>query len=136
MTLPPGPKTPISLLQQQLTSAADPLGYLDAIYKRYGDIITIMSGSTPIVFVSNPLGIKQYLSNTKEITIYGHPSGDPTITVGQIGEQGILHLDGLIHKNRRSLLMKAYHGERMKSNGQRICELTQKIISQQAFRTG
>lgn len=130
MTLPPVLKTPLWLLGQQL--AANPLGCLDNIYKRYGDIITIMSGSTPIVYVSNPTGIKQYLTNTKEITIFGHPPGDPTITVGHIGEKGILHTNGLVHKHRRPLLMKTYHGERMKASGKRICEVTKEIISQQA----
>ncbi len=131
MPLPPGPKTPLWLLRQQLDT--NPLGCLDAIYKRYGDIITIMAGSTPIVYVSNPSGIKQYLTNTKEITISTIPPGDSPITVGQMGQQGILHVDGLVHKHRRPLLMKAYHGERMNATGKSICQLTEKIISQQAI---
>ncbi len=130
MALPPGPKIPLWLLRQQLDT--NPLGCLDTIYKRYGDIVTIMSGFTPIVYVSNPLGIKQYLTNTKEITISSLPPGDSPITVGQMGQQGILHIEGLIHKHRRPLLMKAYHGERMNATGKSICELTKKIISQQA----
>ncbi|MGJ5676056.1 MAG: cytochrome P450 [Nostochopsis sp.] len=131
MTLPPGPKIPLWLLRQQLDT--NPLGCLDAISKRYGDIVTIMSGFTPIVYVSNPSGIKQYLTNTKEITISSLPLGDSPITVGQMGQQGILHIEGLVHKHRRPLLMKAYHGERMNASGKSICELTKKIISQQAI---
>ena len=92
-----------------------------------------MSGSTPIVYVCNPSGIKQYLTNTKEITISSVPPGDSPITVGQMGQQGILHLDGLVHKHRRPLLMKTYHGERMNASGKTICELTEKILSQQAI---
>ncbi|MCF2149898.1 cytochrome P450 [Desmonostoc muscorum LEGE 12446] len=131
MTLPPGPKTPLWLLRQQLDN--NPLDCLDAIYKRYGDIVTITSGSTPIVYVSNPSGIKQYLTNTKEITISTIPPGDSPISVGQMGQQGILHIDGLVHKHRRSILMKAYHGERMNASGKTICEITKKIINQQAI---
>jgi cytochrome P450 len=131
MTLPPGPKIPLWLLRQQLDT--NPLGCLDTIYKRYGDIVTIMSGSTPVIYVSNPSGIKQYLTNTKEITISSLPPGNSPITVGQMGQQGILHIEGLVHKHRRPLLMKAYHGERMNASGKSICELTQKIISQQAI---
>ncbi|MBC1235667.1 cytochrome P450 [Nostoc sp. 2RC] len=129
MTLPPGPKTPLWLLRHQLNT--NPTGFLDGLYKRYGDIITIMSDSTPIVYVSNPSAIKQYLTNTKEITISSLPPGDSPITVGQMGQQGILHLEGLIHKNRRPILMKVYHGERMNASGKSICELTKQIISQQ-----
>ncbi|MDZ8030970.1 cytochrome P450 [Nostoc sp. DedSLP04] len=131
MTLPPEPKTPLWLLLQQLNN--NPLGCLDAIYKRYGDIITIMSGSTPIVYVSNPSAIKQYLTNTKEITISTMPPVDTPIKAEEMGQQGIIHLDGLVHKHRRSLLMKAYHGERMNATGKSICEITKKMIGQQAL---
>ncbi|WP_414582642.1 cytochrome P450 [Scytonema sp. PCC 10023] len=128
MTLPPKVKTPTWLLKLQLKN--DPLACMDAIYKRYGDIVTVMSGSTPVVYVSNPSGIKQIFSNTKEITDSGIFFRDSTLTVGQ---QGILQIDGLVHKHRRPLLMKAYHGERMNASGQLICKLTEKIISQQAI---
>ncbi|HYX17766.1 MAG TPA: cytochrome P450 [Nostoc sp.] len=128
MTLPPKVKTPTWLLSQQLKN--NPLGCMDAIYKRYGDIVTVMSGSTPIVYVSNPLGIKQIFSNTKEITDSSIFFRDPTLTVGQ---QGILEVDGLVHKHRRPLLMKTYHGERMNASGQNICEITKKITTQQAI---
>ena len=65
--LPPGPKIPFWLIALQLN--ADPFGFMDAIYKRYGDIITIMFGSTPTVYISNPLGIKEIFTNTKENSI-------------------------------------------------------------------
>jgi hypothetical protein len=57
MTLPPKVKTPTWLLSQQIKN--NPPASLDSIYKRYGDIVTVMDGSTPRVYVSNPLGIKQ-----------------------------------------------------------------------------
>ncbi|NMG20297.1 cytochrome P450 [Brasilonema bromeliae] len=128
MNLPAGPKTPYRLAIQQFL--ADPFGYVDGICKRYGDIFTIMSGSTPIIYVSNPSGIKQILTNTKEITASGALNRDFALTTGN---QGILQLDGLRHKHRRKLLMQAFHGERMQACGRRICELTEKIISQQAI---
>lgn len=128
MTLPAGPKTPYWLLIQQFQ--ADPFGYMDATSKRYGDIFTIMSGSTPIVYVSNPLGIKQIFTNTKEITASGALNQSFALFTGN---QGVLQLDGFRHKHRRKLLMQAFHGERMLACGRRICELTEKIISQQAI---
>lgn len=128
MKLPAGPKTPIWLQNQQFQ--ADPFGYMDAVYKRYGDIVTIMYGSTPIVHVSNPLGIKQVFTNTKEITARGALNQSFALMTGN---QGVLQLDGFRHKHRRKLLMQAFHGERMQACGQRICELTEKIISQQAI---
>ncbi|MHC0066362.1 cytochrome P450 [Nostoc sp. UIC 10890] len=126
--LPPGPKTPSWLLNLQFE--ANPLGYMDAIAKRYGDIITVMSGSTPIVYVSNPLGIKELFTNTEQITAAGALNQEAAFMVG---EQGVLQLDGLRHRHRRKLLMQTYHGARMQTCGQRICELTEKIINQQAI---
>ncbi|MEH2382473.1 MAG: cytochrome P450 [Nostoc sp.] len=128
MKLPAGPKTPSWLLNQQFQ--ADPFGYMDAVYKRYGDIVTIMSGSTPTVHISNPSGIKQVFTNTKEITARGTLNQSFALMTGN---QGVLQLDGFRHKHRRKLLMQAFHGERMQACGQRMCELTEKIISQQAI---
>ncbi|MDF5710497.1 MAG: cytochrome P450 [Nostoc sp. S4] len=128
MNLPAGPKTPNWLLNHQFQ--ADPFGYMDAVYKRYGDIVTIMSDSTPIVYVSNPSGIKQIFTSTKEIIARGALNSD---FAGGTGNQGVLQLDGFRHKHRRKLLMQAFHGERMQACGRRICELTEKIMSQQAI---
>ncbi|MEH2023705.1 cytochrome P450 [Nostoc sp.] len=126
MKLPPGPKTPFWLLILQFE--ADPFGYMDSIYKRYGDIVTLMFGSTPIVYVSSPLGIKEIFTNTKEIAARGELNQDFALMTGN---QGVLQLDGLIHKNRRKLLMQGFHGARMQACARRICELTEKIMSKQ-----
>lgn len=128
MKLPPGPKTPFWLLNLQFES--DPFGYMDAQGKRYGDIVTVMSGSTPIVYVSNPLGIKQIFTNTKEIAARG--ALNQNFALGT-GNQGVLQLDGLVHKNRRKLLMQSFHGARMQACARRICELTEKIMSKQVI---
>ena len=131
MNLPAGPKTPTWLLNQQFQ--ADPFGYMDAVYKRYGDIFTIMSESPPVVpmvYVCNPSGIKQIFTNTKEIIARGALNSDFALATGN---QGVLQLDGFRHKHRRKLLMQAFHGERMQACGRRICELTEKIMSQQAI---
>jgi cytochrome P450 family 110 len=126
MQLPPGPKTPFWLLNLQFE--ADPCGYMDIISKRYGDIVTIMSGSTPIVYVSNPSGIRDIFTNTKEIVARGALNQSFALMTGN---QGVLQLDGLVHKNRRKLLMQAFHGARMQACGRRICELTEKSFSKQ-----
>lgn len=126
MKLPPGPKTPSWLIALQFE--ADPFGYMDAISKHYGDIVTLMFGATPTIYVSSPSGIKEIFTNTKEIAARGELNlGFALMT----GNQGVLQLDGLIHKNRRKLLMQTFHGVRMQACGRRICELTEKIMSKQ-----
>ncbi len=129
MKLPPRPKTPSWLLALQFN--ADVFGYMDAISKRYGDIVTVMFGSTPTVYVSHPSGIKEIFTNSKEIVARGALNQKDFALF--TGEQGVLQLDGLRHKHRRKLLMSAFHGTRMQTCGQRICELTEKIISLQAI---
>ncbi|WP_449417850.1 cytochrome P450 [Phormidium nigroviride] len=125
MNLPSGPKAPIWL--QYLKIATNPISYMDDLGKRYGDIFTITFGSIPVLFVSNPQGIEQIFTNTKQIPASGELNGDMALITGN---QGILQLDGLRHKHRRQLMMPAFHGARLRSYGQRICELTEKIISQ------
>jgi cytochrome P450 len=93
MKLPPKPKYPSWLFK--LKFEADPFGHMDAIYKDYGDIVTIMSDSQPIIYISNPQGIKQIFSNTKEITAPG--ALNQSFAMGT-GKQGVLQLDGLRHK--------------------------------------
>ena len=124
---PEGPKTPLWL--QYIKMAANPIVYMDALSQRYGDIFTIPFGSTPVVFVSNPQGIKQIFTNTKDITAPGELNREDSFLTG---EQGLLQLDGLHHKHRRKLLMPAFHGTRLQAYGQRICDLTEKVMSQQA----
>lgn len=128
MKLPPGPKTPTWLTNIQFVS--DPIGYMDAVSQRYGDIFTILFGSTPVVFVSNPQGIKEIFTNTKEITAPGELNQGLSLLGGN---NGLLLLDGLRHKHRRKLLMPPLHGERMRAYGQRICDLTEEVISEQAI---
>ncbi|MEG4575959.1 cytochrome P450 [Microcoleus sp. N3A4] len=126
MKLPSGPKIPTWLVN--LKFAADPLGYMDSVSKRYGDIFTIMFGSTPVVFVSNPQGIKQIFTQTKEITAPGELNED---VAPLVGNNGLLLLDGLRHKNRRQILMPPMHGTRIKTYGKLICDLTETLMSQQ-----
>ncbi|MEH2072618.1 MAG: cytochrome P450 [Nostoc sp.] len=124
MKLPDGPKTsPRSLADEFKTN---PLGFMDAMGDRYGDIFTIMAGSTPLVIVSNPEGIKQIFTSAKEITASGklNQGGAPLV-----GNNGLLMLDGLRHKHRRQLLMPPLHGTRIKVYGQRICQVTDRVIN-------
>ena len=128
MNLPSGPKAPIWL--QYLKISTNPIGYMDNLAKRYGDIFTITFGSTPVLFVSNPQGIEQIFTNTKQIPALGELNEDMALITGN---QGILQLDGLRHKHRRQLMMPAFHGARLRSYGERICELTEEIIGQHSI---
>ncbi|MHC5726736.1 MAG: cytochrome P450, partial [Nostoc sp.] len=128
MKLPEGPKdSPRSLSHHFKT---DPLGFMDAMGDRYGDIFTILGGDTPLVIVSNPQGMKQIFTSAKEITASGklNQGGAPLV-----GNNGLLMLDGLRHKHRRQLLMPPLHGTRVKAYGQRICQVAEKVMNDLAI---
>ncbi|MEH1767273.1 cytochrome P450 [Nostoc sp.] len=124
MKLPDGPKTSPRSLSHHFKT--DPLGFMDAMNESYGDIFTIMAGSTPLVIVSNPLGMKQIFTSAKEITASGKLNQGGALLVGS---NGLLMLDGLRHKHRRQLLMPPLHGNRVKAYGQRICQVTEKVMN-------
>jgi len=128
MKLPQGPKSPAWLQNVQLM--ANFLGYLEEAGKRYGDIYTIEFLGKPTVFVSNPDGIKKIFTNTKEITAPGELN---QVTIPLTGNKGMLALDGLHHKHMRKLLMPAFHGSQIQAYGQSICEITKRVMSQQAI---
>jgi cytochrome P450 len=128
MKLPQGSKSPSLLQNIQLMS--DFLGYLEELGKRYGDIYTIHFMGKPTVLVSNPEGIKKIFTNTKEITASGELN---KLTAPVAGSEGIMVLDGLRHKHMRKLLMPGFHGSTIQAYGERICELTQKVMNEQAI---
>ncbi|MBR8839546.1 MAG: cytochrome P450 [Stigonema ocellatum SAG 48.90 = DSM 106950] len=127
MTLPDGPKASPQLLSQ---FKSDPLGSMDAMGERYGDIFTIMAGSTPLVIVSNPQGIKQIFTSAKEIIASGQLNHGAAPLVGF---NGLLMLDGLRHKHRRQLLMPPLHGTRVLAYGLRICQVADKVMNDLAI---
>ncbi|MCC5635063.1 cytochrome P450 [Nostoc sp. CHAB 5844] len=125
MNLPQGPKLPDWWLWMQF--AADPLGFLDKMNQRYGDTFTIMSESTPLIFVGNPQGMKQIFTNTTEIIAAGELNKEAAPLVGK---NGLLLLDGLRHRSRRQLLMSPLHGTKIRTYGQQICDVTEKVMNQ------
>ncbi|MEH2023704.1 cytochrome P450 [Nostoc sp.] len=125
MKLPDGPKTSPRSLSHEFET--NPLGFMDTMSDRYGDIFTIMGDSAPLVIVSNPEGMKQIFTNAKEITASGKLNqGGAAI----VGHNGLLALDGLPHRNRRKLLMSPMRGTQTSAYGRHICKITEKVMNQ------
>ncbi|NJR65187.1 MAG: cytochrome P450 [Leptolyngbyaceae cyanobacterium CRU_2_3] len=126
MKHPDGPKTPT--WRQTFHLVKDPLGYMETVTQEYGDTFTLQFLFVPTVFVSNPQGMQQIFTNTKEITAPGELN---QFVAPLVGDNGLLLLDGNRHKHRRKLLMPAFHGDRIRAYGQRICDITEKVMRQQ-----
>jgi len=125
MKLPDGPKTlPFIQLLQWIDN---PLKFMDSCSQRYGDCFTVRFGKfKPMVFFSNPQAIEQiFTSNTEQFD-----SGRANLVLRPwVGDKSLLLLDGRSHQRQRKLLTPPFHGDRMKSYGEMICNITERVIS-------
>lgn len=124
---PNGPQThPWVQTYQWLTN---PLGYMEACAKRYGDTFTLRIGPvfTPQVFFSNPQAIQQIFTTDPKQLDSGEPAG---IKSPLLGRQSLLALEGKPHQRQRKLLTPPLHGERMLAYGQLSRDITEQVISQ------
>lgn len=132
MKLPDGPKTP--RLLQNLQFATDPLGYMESSAERYGDIFTTKAfafHSNSTLMTSNPEALKRILTNdTKDLEA---PSELNEIVVPWLGDYSMLFIEGETHRRQRQLVMPPFHGERMRSYAQAICDITETVMAKQMF---
>ncbi|GAX42700.1 cytochrome P450 [Tolypothrix sp. NIES-4075] len=125
MKLPNGPQTPA--LVQMLQWVFTPMSFMESCAKRYGDIFTL-NLNVPAVFVSNPQALQQMLtSDTKE---FEAPSDWNTVFEPLLGKHSVITVSGEVHRRQRQLLMPPFHGDRMRTYGQAINNITEQIISQ------
>jgi cytochrome P450 len=126
MKLPDGPKTPPTW--QLIQWITDPLGLLDECARVHGDTFTLhLSKSLPFVFFSNPQAIQEiFTADTKQFDA-GRAN---RILKPLVGDNSVLMVDGDRHQRQRRLLMPPFHGERMRTYGQLICEITEQVTSQ------
>ncbi|MHC5822991.1 MAG: cytochrome P450, partial [Nostoc sp.] len=122
-----GPEThPWVQMYQWLTN---PLEYIEACAKRYGDIFTLQLGQNfaPQVFISNPQAIQQIFTTDPKQLDSGEPAG---VKSPLLGRQSLLALEGKPHQRQRKLLTPPLHGERMLAYGELIRDITEKVTNQ------
>ena len=78
-----------------------------------------------MVFVSHPQAIKEIF--TASPNKFDSGKGNQLLA-SLLGEQSLLLLDGASHQRHRKLLTPPFHGDRMKSYGNLICEITEQVI--------
>lgn len=125
--LPDGPKS--SPLVQTYYWLTDPLGFMERCRQHYGDIFTVQIGPlfTPQVFISDPQLIQQVFATDPKKLDSGEEAG---IKSPLIGRQSMLALAGQSHRRQRKLLMPPFHGERMRTYSQLICDITEQVTSE------
>lgn len=128
MKLPNGPQIPVLL--QMLRWIANPMSFMEACAKSYGETFSIKldKNSSPLVIVSNPEALQQIFTNdTKELEAPGELNRTFEFL---LGKHSVITISGAEHQRQRQLLMPPFHGERMRNYSQVITDVTQNVISQ------
>ncbi|WP_196510877.1 cytochrome P450 [Nostoc sp. NZL] len=115
---------------QKLQWVADPVDYMENAAQQYPDIFTgkIIGFGDTVVFVNHPKAIQEILTNDRKKFI---AVGDKNrIVEALIGERSLFLMEGISHKQKRQLVMPAFHGDRMPAYAQQICSLCTKFFTQ------
>jgi cytochrome P450 len=120
-TLPPGSRAPA--IAQALRYVRDPLGFLAAGQRRYGDIFTIhFPYFGRVVYVARPDLVKAVFTGSPSVFHAGEANA--TVLEPALGPNSVLTLDEGPHMRQRKLLLPPFHGERIKRYGELIVAMT------------
>ena len=120
-----GPQS--SPLLQLLNWIFRPLEFLEECDRAYGDMFNLnLMGLPPFTVVSNPQGIEEILSVDAKKFDVGRTN---ELAAGLLGDNSLVLLDGEPHRRQRKLMMPPFHGEKVKSYAQTICQITDKVTS-------
>lgn len=121
----PSPSTPP--LVQMIEWIARPMGLMEDCTQRYGDLFTLALGKNfaPVVFVNHPQALEEILSNSKH---FDSPGEFNEIFQPLLGKHSVITASGARHQRQRQLLMPPFHGERMRTYGQMISDVTEQVI--------
>ncbi|CAD5983361.1 MAG: cytochrome P450 [Planktothrix agardhii KL2] len=128
MALPDGPKTPGWL--QTLQWNVDCIEYAKSASQRYGDIFTgrFWFNAQPAVVVGSSQAVEQIFTKlTKDFDPFIGESRD--LIRPLVGDYSLLTLqDQNNYQRHRKLLMPHFHGERLQSYGQKICQVAEEVM--------
>ena len=124
MSLPDGPKTPG--IWQVFHWITNPFSFMRGCTQNYGDCFTVML-SQPIVVVSHPQALQTILNND-DSKIFEAPGELNGLFEPLLGTQSVIGLSGDRHRRMRQLMMPPFHGERMRSYGELISDITSDAI--------
>jgi cytochrome P450 family 110 len=127
MPAPNSLKTPTFL--QKLQWVGDPVGYMETAAQQYPDIFTahVVGFGNNLVFVNHPQGIQEILTNDRKK--FFASGKENKILQPLIGDYSVIMLEGDRHRKRRQLVMPSFHGDRMRSYGELIRQITEEVWS-------
>jgi cytochrome P450 len=115
-------------LLQTLQLIANPTRFLDGCAVKYGDVFSVRVlgiNSPPVVFFSHPDAISEcFAIPAKELDFQKATH----VFKPLFGEKSIVLQETRSHNRQRQLLMPPFHGDRLKSYGELICQITEEVI--------
>jgi cytochrome P450 family 110 len=129
MSLPDGPKSPDAW--QMLQWVTRPFSFMRSCKHRYGDrfTVTLSQRVGPLVFFSHPEALQVILTGD-DSDLFDAPGELNVLVEPLLGPQSLIGLSGNRHRRMRQLLMPSFHGERMRSYGQLIRDITEEVLSE------
>ncbi len=120
-------KTPSYL--QKIQWVTDPVGYMERAVQKYPDIFTanVIGFGNTLIFVNHPQRLQEILTNDRKK--FAALGGENKILQPLLGNHSIMMLEGDRHRKRRQLVMPSFHGDRMRSYGELIGKITEKVWS-------
>lgn len=114
-----------SRIKQLIDWVIRPYELLDECAEKYGETFTLhIFGFKYLVFLSSPQAVKEIFADNG--TQFDSGAGQGIIRP-LLGDYSLLVLDGDRHKRERKMLMPPFHGSRVKTYAQTICDITQTI---------
>ncbi|MCU0566008.1 MAG: cytochrome P450 [Oculatellaceae cyanobacterium Prado106] len=103
-----------------------PIEFLEDCAKRYGDCFVVRFGNVkPSVFFSHPDAIAELFSST-HAEILDSGRAQPMLKM-VLGKHSTILLDGQEHRRHRQLITPPLHGERMRTYGEIISQITEQV---------
>jgi cytochrome P450 len=90
-------------------SRRDPLNFMLKLAREYGDLCTFRMGRDRVYFVNSPEGVREVLVNHYDNFLKGRGRARGWSLVGQ----GILLIEGDLHRRQRRLAQPAFHRQRI-----------------------
>ena len=123
MKLLTGPKS--SAFVQLMNWIFRPLDFLEECVQKYGNNFNLnLMGLPPFTVVSDPQGIEEILSVDAKKFDVGRTND---LAASLLGENSLVLLDGAPHRRQRKLMMPPFHGEKVKSYAETICQITAQV---------
>ena len=122
--MPPGPPLPKTL--QTLGFILAPARFLDAVRRRYGDVVTLRSlFDERFVMVFSPDLVKEVFRGSPDQLRAGEANA---VLEPVVGRGSLLLLDGARHLRERKLMLPPFHGERMRAYAEVMREATDRAL--------